>query len=167
MNLALRVATADDAQAITDLVNAAFRVEAFFKVGERTHLEEILARLRVGEFLVLDAADPVLPGRPLAASVYVERRGAHAYFGMLSIDPARQGQGFGRAIIDGLEARCREAGCREIEIHVVNLRVELPPLYRRFGYLETGTLPFPDVGSTSQPCHLIVMKKSLGPSAQA
>lgn len=54
-------------------------------------------------------------------------------------------------MIEALEARCRESGGDEIKIHVVNLREELPPFYRRFGcYEDTGTLPFPDDGSSSK-----------------
>ena len=148
-------------QAITDLVNAAFRVEDFFKVGDRTDVREVRSLVASNEFLVLDADDAESRGSQLAACVYLERDGPHAYFGMLSIDPARQGQGLGRLMIEGLEARCREIGCNEIEIHVVNLREELLPFYQRFGYVETGTLPFPDDGSASRPCHFIVMTKHL------
>jgi hypothetical protein len=48
-----------------------------------------------------------------------------------------------------------------MEIEVVNLREELPPYYRRLGYVERGTRPFPDVERTSRPCHFIVMDKDL------
>jgi len=158
---ALRVATLDDVLAITELVNAAFRVEDFFKAGDRTDVDEVREHFATGEFLVLDADDESFGGRHLVACVYLARDGAKAYFGMLSIDPGRQGRGLGRVMIEGLEARCRESGCREIEIHVVDLREELPPFYRRFGYVETGVLPFPDDGSSTRACHFIVMTKRL------
>ena len=58
---------------------------------------------------------------------------------MLSIAPAWQRQGLGRRLIDAVEARARERGCRVMDIHIVNLREELPPYYRRFGYAETGS----------------------------
>ncbi len=156
-----RVATLTDADAISTLVNAAFRVEEFFKAGDRTDVVEVRELCASGEFLVLDAESEQSPGGRLAACVYLERNGARAYFGMLSVDPARQGQGLGRLIIEALEARCLGAGCRTIEIHVVNLREELPPFYRRFGYVETGALPFPDDGSSTRSCHFIVMTKRL------
>ena len=82
-------------------------------------------------------------------------------FGMLSISPSSQGRGLGRHVIGQIEAYCRRRGCTRIEIVVVNLRTELPPLYRRFGYIETDTKPFPDPAKINQPCHLIVMTKSL------
>jgi GNAT superfamily N-acetyltransferase len=99
--------------------------------------------------------------------VYVKITGAIGYFGMLSIDPARQGQGLGARLIAFAEDYCREAGCSEMEIEVVNLRTELPPFYRRFGYTESGTRPFPDSERTKLPCHFIVMSKVLTPSATA
>ena len=80
---------------------------------------------------------------------------------MLSIDPARQHQGLGPRLIDAVEARARELGCRFMDIHIVNLREELPGYYRRFGYVESGTLPFSDPERSTQPCYFIVMSKPL------
>jgi hypothetical protein len=48
-----------------------------------------------------------------------------------------------------------------MEIEVVNLRNELPPFYRKFGYVEHSTRAFPDDEHTSRPCHFIVMRKVL------
>ena len=80
---------------------------------------------------------------------------------MLSIDPVNQRQGLGRRLIDAVEARARERGCRAMDIHIVNLREELPAYYRSLGYAETGTLPFSDPERASRPCFFIVMSKSL------
>jgi GNAT superfamily N-acetyltransferase len=80
---------------------------------------------------------------------------------MLSIEPSRQGRGLGRDLIDAAEARCREHGCRHVDIHIVNLREELPRFYRQLGYVESGTLPFSDADRASRPCHFIVMTKAL------
>jgi ribosomal protein S18 acetylase RimI-like enzyme len=61
--------------------------------------------------------------------VYVELRGDRGYFGMLSVDPSRQGRGVGRRLIDrGRYARAN--GCTAMDIRVVNLRTSLPPFYR-------------------------------------
>jgi ribosomal protein S18 acetylase RimI-like enzyme len=80
---------------------------------------------------------------------------------MLSIAPACQHQGLGRRLIDAAEVRARERGCRVMDIHIVNLREELPPYYRRIGYAETGVLPFSDPDRASRPCCFIVMSKPL------
>lgn len=160
MSYVIDVATIDDAPAITALVNEAFQVEAFFKAGDRTDLQEVRRHFDTGEFLIMRSLGQATSSSPVAC-VYLERKDGHAYFGMLSIDPAHHGKGFGRTMIEFLESRCRAARCTEIEIHVVNLRAELPPFYRRYGYVEVGTLPYPDDGSSTRPCHFIVMKKPL------
>ena len=158
----LRGARADEASAVAALVNAAFQVEAFFKRGDRTDAAEIGNLMQRGEFLVLDHSEaPGAPGAGLAACVYTRTNGDRGYFGMLSIDPRSQGRGLGRSMIAAVESRFRAQGCRAVDIHVVNLRKELPPFYERLGYVPSGTLPFPDDGSVTQPCHFVVMTKRL------
>jgi ribosomal protein S18 acetylase RimI-like enzyme len=152
----VRVASAGEAPVIARLVSLAYVVEAFFKIGDRTNADEVRDLMKTGQFLVLEES----PGAP-AGCVYVKIEGDRGYFGMLSIDPARQGRGLGRALITEAEARCRAEGCRHMDIEVVNLREELPPFYRRLGYVETGTAPFPDTERSTRPCHFILMSKPL------
>jgi ribosomal protein S18 acetylase RimI-like enzyme len=152
----IRIAAARDAEALTALVNTAFQVEAFFKIGDRTSVGEVVELMQTGEFLVLSDADGAMLG-----CVYLKHRGERAYFGMLSIAPANQGQGLGRMLIEAVEARAREHECRAIDIHIVNLREELPGYYRKLGYQEQGTLPFSDPARASRPCHFVVMSKDL------
>ena len=154
----VRPATADDADAIVRVTNLAFEVEKGFIHGERTDRDDVLAHMRRGEFLVLE------DGGALVGCVYLEHEGARAYFGMLSIDPARQGGGFGRTLVEAAEARGREQGCSIMEIRIVSLRDELFPYYRRLGYAETGeTAPFsPEAAHLlKQPCHFVMMRKAL------
>jgi GNAT superfamily N-acetyltransferase len=159
-----RIATIEEAAALARLINDAFVVEAFFKIGDRTSAGEIAALMNAdGEFLVLDGVEPGTGTGTgtMSGCVYLKCRGDRAYFGMLSIDPASQGQGLGRRLVDAAEARARERGCRVMDIHIVNLREELPAYYRRFGYVESGTLPFSDPERASRPCYFIVMSKPL------
>ena len=152
----IRRASAQDAASIAALINAAFQVEAFFKIGDRTSIDEVRELMRSGEFLVLEDAEG------LAGCVYLSvNQDSSAYFGMLSIDPSRQGKGLGRTLISAVESRARDQGSRRMDIHIVNLREELPPFYRRLGYVEHGTLPFSDSERSTRPCHFIVMTKSL------
>ena len=58
-------------------------------------------------------------------------------------------------------AGARDAGCIALDINVVNLRTELPPFYKKLGYVEMGSAPFTDPRAT-RPCHMIVMTKDLG-----
>jgi len=151
-----RLGVPDDAPALAALISLAYRVEDFFKIGDRTDAAEVREKMSHGAFILLEDGDGTLAG-----SIYVTAHDDLGYFGMLSIDPARQGQGLGSRLIAEAEDYCRRAGCREMELEVVNLRTELPPFYRRFGYAETGTRPFNDTERTSRPCHFIVMSKRL------
>ena len=151
----VRDATASDAEAVAGLVNRAFLVERFFVEGDRTSPAAISRLLETGTFLLAET-----DGR-LVACVYVERRGERGYFGMLSVDPSRQGEGLGRLLVAAAEDRCRREGCRMMEIHVVDLRQELPPIYRRLGYIEVGTEPFPDTERAKRAARFIVMTKPL------
>jgi ribosomal protein S18 acetylase RimI-like enzyme len=152
----LRKAEIDDAARVAALITLAFRVEEFFVDGDRTNADAVRARMQQGAFLVGEDVN-----RALAGCVYVETRGNRGYFGMLSIDPERQGQGLGRQLVTTAEEHCRAAGCRVMEIEVVNLRTELPPFYRRLGYIEAGTRPFNQPDRAKLPCHFIVMTKEL------
>ena len=158
MNL-VRTATAGDIPALARLINAAYRVEAHFIRGDRTSEAELRDQLADPgtAFLVIDGRRP----GDLAGAVSVELRGERGYFGLLSVDPERQGEGLGRVLVEAAEARCRAAGCRALDITVVNLRTELPPFYARFGFRPTGTAPFPATHKLLQPIHLVLMSKAL------
>jgi len=152
----IRVAESRDAAAAAKLISLAYRVEDFFKIGDRTDEADVLARMKKAAFLLLEDDEGALAG-----CVYVAIREDTGYFGMLSIDPARQGQGLGSNLIAAAENYCRERGCQTMELEVVNLRTELPPFYARFGYAPSGTRPFPDTEFAILPCHFIVMTKPL------
>jgi predicted N-acetyltransferase YhbS len=150
-----RTATAADAEALAALVNRAFLVERFFVEGDRTSADEVRGLLSRGAFLSIDDG-----GAPIAC-VYVQLRGERGYFGLLSVEPSRQGEGLGRRLVLAAEEHCRAAGCRAIDILVVDLREELPPFYERLGYSRTGTQPFSDPERAKRPCHFIAMSKPL------
>jgi GNAT superfamily N-acetyltransferase len=154
-DMTLREATDADVPALAAAINAAFVVERFFKIGDRTSPDETRARMRRGSFLILEDAGQIV------AAIYVSATAGLGYFGTLSVHPGQQGRGLGRRMAEAAENWCRARGCREMEIEVVNLRTELPPFYRRLGYLEAGTRPFPDAERSTMPCHFIVMRKAL------
>lgn len=152
----IRSAAPGDAKALAVLISLAYRVEDFFTVGDRTNKDEVAAKMKKATFVILED-----DAGAMAGCVYVDVRGDSGYFGMLSVDPSRQGQGLGKCLIEAAERFCAEAGCRVMEIEVVNLRTELPPFYRAIGYSETGTRPFTPGERTKLPCHFIVMTKVL------
>ena len=156
----IRIASKADAPAIARVINDAFIVEASFMIGDRTSADEIVELMEAGEFLVTGDTAGAMTG-----CVYLTCAGERAYFGMLSIDPPRQESGLGRRLIDAVETRARERGCRFMDIHIVNLREELAGYYGRLGYAARGTLPFSHPRRASRPCHFIVMTKTLAPFA--
>ena len=149
----IRAATPADASHLAALVTLAYRVEAFVVDGDRTDTVDVTRRLERGDFLLLEE-DGALVG-----CVYVQETDGLGYFGMLSIDPQHQRRGLGATLVDAAEQWCARKGCAVVEIEVVNLRTELPPFYRRLGYVEQGTRPFPDPERCKLPCHFIVMSK--------
>jgi predicted N-acetyltransferase YhbS len=153
--ISFRKATPADAEAIARLVNAAFRPERFFIDQDRTNPEKVRALLKHGEFLLTEE-DGLLVG-----CVYVELRGERGYFGLLAVDPEKQGAGIGSALIRVAEQHCQAAGCRLMDLTIVNLRKELPGFYHLEGYSESGTEPFPEAERGKMPCYLIRMTKPL------
>jgi GNAT superfamily N-acetyltransferase len=153
-----RAATPQDVPNLVRLINRAYRVEDFFIDGDRTCEQDVRQRMAApgGCFLVIDGA-----AGALAAAVFVEVRGPRGYFGMLSVDPDRQKEGLGRTLVLAVEARCRAAGCRFLDLDVVNLRQELPAFYALFGFAPRGAAPFPDPGKLRREAHLVVMTKPL------
>jgi GNAT superfamily N-acetyltransferase len=156
----IRSAVAADVPELVRLINRAYAVEKFFADGDRTSDGQIRDRLTrpASGFLVIDHAS--VRGR-LTACVWVELRGDRGYFGMLAVDPEEQGKGFGRLLVTAAEAHCRGAGCRFLDISVVNLRTELPAFYRQFGFAPYATAPFHDPKTLTRPAHLVLMTKPL------
>jgi ribosomal protein S18 acetylase RimI-like enzyme len=82
---------------------------------------------------------------------------------MLAVDPAHQRSGLGRRMMEAAEAHLRRHSFEAVDITVLSLRPELPPLYRKFGFVETGTEEFayPHPIKDGQECHCVVMSKKL------
>jgi len=151
-----RWAESADAEKIAHLVNTAFRPERFFIDADRTNPDKVRALLEKGKFLLAEEAGA------LVGCVCVELRGERGYFGLLAVDPARQRTGMGARLVEAAENYCRAAGCLFMDLTTVNLRKELPGYYRQRGYVENGTLPFPDdQHPPKMPCHLVKMSKPL------
>jgi len=145
----------EDAAEIARLVNLAYDVERFFVLGDRTSVENVREAMTTGTFLIVrgDSND-------IIGCVYVRVADGRGTFGMLAVNPVEQGRGWGSRLIEAAEARAREAGCRTMEIQVVNLREDLLPRYRKRGYLDAGIAPY-DHRPTIRDCHFVVMEKTL------
>ena len=152
----IRIANSSDAEKVTAVINAAFRIaEEFFIDGNRITLDEVQRLFESGAFLVAEDQTGI------SGCVYVEPRGERSYLGLLSVDPSRQQAGLGSRLMTAGEQYCRELGSRYMDIYIVNLRTELPAFYEHRGYIENGTTPFPPDVPTKQVCHFINMTKPL------
>lgn len=144
-----------DAAAIARLVNTAFLVERFFIERDRTNPATVRSLMERGRFLLAE------DGLNLVGSVYMELRGDRGYFGMLSIEPARQGTGVGHQLVDTVEKSFRDANCKFSDLKIVDVRTDLHALYHRWGYAVTGTAVYDDPTPTKIPVHFITMSKPL------
>jgi GNAT superfamily N-acetyltransferase len=153
--ISFRDARTDDAEDISRLINNAFLVEQFFIERDRTNPATVRSLMQKGKFLLAE------DGPNLVGCTYSELRGERGYFGMLSIDPSRQGMGLGRQLVDAVEKTFRDAGCKFSDMKIVNVRTDLHTLYHRWGYVDTGTAVYDDPTPTKIPVHFITMSKPL------
>jgi predicted N-acetyltransferase YhbS len=162
-----RLATDADFPRLIALVNAAYAIETFLQ-GDRTDEERLTEMMQKGTILLAEDSSGHLLG-----CVYTEVRngvsGSRGYLGQLAVDPVHQGRGLARIIVKAAEDQLRSEGCEAVDITVLNLRPELPPIYRRFGYFENGIVE--GFHSTRQlapgvQIHGIKMSKSLLPKAR-
>src|SRR5215467_10233991 len=150
-----RIASTPDVDALVSLINTAFVVERPIFGSDRTSPQGVRAYLERGIFLVVED----LSG--LAGCVYVEPRGDRGYLGLLSVEPARQGSGLGRVLMQAAEDFCREKKCVGVDLRVVSARTPLPEFYRHLGYTETHTSELPADAHPRIPCRFIHMSKRL------
>lgn len=148
--LTYRAATLADIPALITLVTSAYRGDAS-RAGWTTEAD------------ILDGARIDATGlqadieRPRSTVLLAEREGqllacAHVaddhgtgYFGMFSVDPAQQGGGIGKQVMEAAEAHAaRTWGVAVMQMTVIDIRDELIAFYERRGYQRTGIKkPFP------------------------
>src|SRR6266566_4797222 len=100
-SMRIRLAKDADAEPLTRLINAAFRVEQPFIEGDRINPEGVRAYMKKGEFLLAEDSSG------LVGCAYVEVRGDSGYLGLLGVEPKRQGAGLGRKLMDAAENNLR------------------------------------------------------------
>ena len=145
-----RLAQAKDAGRLADLVNSAYRgesskkgwtTEADLLDGQRTDLESLQKTIEKPNQVFLTAWQ----GSQMIGSVFLEKRGALAYLGMLTVSPNLQAKGLGRTLLEASEDWVKENwGAQGVEMTVITSRMELIQWYVRRGYQLTGRKePFP------------------------
>lgn len=166
------IASPADIPELLPLINRAYRgeasrqgwtTEADFIAGELRTDADDLARLmaRPGAvFLIARDTSGATGG-----CVFLEKRRARLYLGMLSVAPELQGHGIGKLLLQSAELHARQTGCQAVFMRVISLRVELIDWYVRHGYRNTGaTEPFESpekFGVPVQPLEFVILEKIL------
>ncbi|WP_202405607.1 MULTISPECIES: GNAT family N-acetyltransferase [Halomonadaceae] len=153
----LRDATPDDADAIAERVNSAYRgdisrqgwtTEADLLGGQRTDAPMIRELLAESLFRL------AWQGDTLVGTQQIEHLDANtAELGMLAVAPEHQGEGLGRRLVTDAEQTARSRlGCRTLRIRVLHQRSELLRWYESLGFTRTGeTAPFPESPRFGEP----------------
>jgi len=148
--LTFRAATLADIPALITLVTSAYRGDAS-RAGWTTEADMLDGARIDAAGLQADIERPrstiLLAERDtqLLACAHVSDDHGKGYFGMFSVDPAQQGGGIGKQLMQQAEAyAAREWGVPVMQMTVIDIREELIAFYERRGYQRTGIKkPFP------------------------
>lgn len=152
--LVFREATPDDVPAVVALVESAYRgpssragwtTEADLLEGRRTDVQGITALVEAVDVVLLLAERPGADGPGPVGCCELRSVGDSAYFGTFAVDPAAQGGGIGRALLDHADDEAvRRWGAGDLEMTVIAQRADLIAWYERLGFVPTGERrPFP------------------------
>jgi ribosomal protein S18 acetylase RimI-like enzyme len=97
--------------------------------------------------------------------VYVEKREASMYLGMLCVEPTLQSKGVGKKLMQAATQQAIHWHCTSIEMIVLPMRTELIAWYNKQGYIDIGkNIPFEvpqKFAQPLQPLHFITLQKTL------
>ncbi|MES2005917.1 MAG: GNAT family N-acetyltransferase [Bacteroidota bacterium] len=167
----ITIASENDITALDILVNSAYRgegakkgwtTEADLLGGLRTEPDSLREMInKPGAVILKYTGEENL----LQGCIYLEKKEAKLYLGMLTVSPELQAKGIGRQMLAAAEAHARTVHCNCITMTVISVRQELIAWYERNGYHPTGeTAPFPTdpkFGLPKQALFFIVMEKTL------
>ncbi len=172
MTISYQLVTAQpgDEPMLSQLINNAYRGDEA-RQGWTHEADLISGSVRITEAALTDLLNNnnvtilkyIDSGGLCLGCVCLELQESELYLGMLSVSPASQAQGIGKALLEGSEKHARNIGVTTIIMHVIPLRTELIAWYQRRGYIDTGVVkPFPEgdqFGKPRQPIHFTVLQK--------
>lgn len=96
-------------------------------------------------FIAVDPSGPIVGTITVADPTRTEGspwydRPEVASFSQFAVDPAWQGAGVGRALLETAERRARESGARELACDTAQPATELIAMYEHLGYRVVGTV---------------------------
>jgi GNAT superfamily N-acetyltransferase len=158
---------------IAELINEVYAVaeQGLWVDGAvRTSVDGVAGLTRDGEVAVAHLGDGVV------GCVRVRRLdAATGEFGMLAADPARRGEGIGRALVAFAERHCAPLGTMQLELLVPRdwihpSKALLDAWYRRLGYRVVRTTRLAEFNPELEPllatpCELLIYEKALRAAA--
>jgi ribosomal protein S18 acetylase RimI-like enzyme len=165
-------ATADDAPALVNLVNSAYRGDSARKgwtheadlISGTVRIDEasIKHMLKKSSAIILKCTDNT---NTLVGCVYLDKQTDKLYLGMLSVLPDIQARGIGKRLLQAADEYALQNHLPHIIMTVINVRKELIDWYGRNGYIDTGERqPFPNdgrFGMPQTPLEFVVLQKTL------
>ncbi len=143
MKVDFTLASIDQLTSLADFVNRAYRGDSARKGW--THEADLLDGTRVDESLLREEQKRgvlyVLAWNSdrLVGCYHFEKKNLQtAYVGMITVDPAIQGGGIGKILIEDAIKRARSLNCKQLALTVMEDRKELIAYYERRGFQITG-----------------------------
>jgi len=130
--VSIRLARPEEAPRLAAIVEAAYGPWVPI-IGRRPFpmQDDYAARIAAGEAWVLEA------GGIVCALLVIETHPDHLMLDNIAVDPARQGKGDGRVLLDFAEAEARRRGLPEVRLYTNLLMERNIALYARRGFVET------------------------------
>ena len=128
----IRAARVDEARRIGEIARAAY-LKYVPRVGREPApmRADFAAEIAARRVVVVEAGDMV-------AGYMIAWRKADGYFiDSIAVDPAEQGRGFGRLLMDQAEQEARRHGLSAIRLYTNAAMTENLSLYRHLGFVET------------------------------
>jgi GNAT superfamily N-acetyltransferase len=150
----IRPATPDDATRIIAIAQAAYAKYVPRLGGQKPGplLADYPAAIAAGHTVVIGRG---AAGTPIDGYMVAEPEADAHVIHILGVDPAAQGQGLGRRLIEHAEADARRLGLPALRLYTNIVMTENLPLYRHLGFVETHRV-FED------GFHRIYMRRDLG-----
>lgn len=164
-------ATTEDADALSILVNSAYRgdssrlgwtTEADLLDGTRTDANAIRDLIQTPGTILLKYVD----GDQLLGCIELRKDQGKLYLGMLTVSPSQQSKGLGKRLLNAAEEEAVRQQCPAIYMTVISVRKELIDWYIRHGYVLTGNRkPFafndPRFGQPKMKLEFVELEKFL------
>lgn len=105
-------------------------------VPQNNPSKDIARKLKIGRdlFLVGESEDGIV------GSVMGGYDGHRGWINYLAVSPSVQGLGYGRRLMESIEAILREKGCPKINLQVRNTNTQVIEFYKAIGFLDDNAV---------------------------